>query len=209
MEVVQLSTIIKEVKIILNENIAIDTILLDDPNQLELDELIKARIIDAVRFVHENARSEYLSQGDDLVGAISTNQDGTGSMTIPDNFLRLVVFQLESWHLPVFNLVSDNDPAYLKQKSKFTGVRGGPSKPVCAITSGIDGKIIEFYSVKPGTSAVKKKARYIPMPSIENNTLKICPKLKASVYYYCAGLVAGIFKDEVAASLFELSKNYL
>lgn len=209
MEAVQLSDIIREVKIILNENIAMDSILLDDPNQLELEELIKARIIDAVRFVHENAPSEHLSQGLDLVGTITTNQDGTGYMTIPDNFLRLIVFQLESWHLPVFNLISDNDPAYLMQKSKFTGVRGGPSKPVCAITSGDNGKIIEFYSVRPGTAATKKKARYIPMPEIEVNSIRICPKLKTSAYYYCAGLVAGIFKDQVAASLFELSKAYL
>ena len=61
MESVQIANIIKEVKIILNENISIDALLLDDPNQLELEELISSRIVDAVTAVHENAPIEKLT----------------------------------------------------------------------------------------------------------------------------------------------------
>lgn len=209
MQTVQLSQIVKQVKIILNENIEMEQIFALDPDQLQLEELIGERIIDAVRFIHENGRREFISDGIELTGTPSTNQDGTGYIGLPENFLRLIVFQLTAWNMPVIEPISDADPKYLMQKSKFTGVRGGPSKPVCAITNGIGGKVLEFYSVPPGTTAIVKIARYLPIPEKEGATIKICPKLKTAIYYHCAGLVALTFKDQVASSLFDIAKSYL
>jgi hypothetical protein len=209
MESIQLSSVIKEVKIILNENIVEDNFLAIDSNQLELNELIEARIVDAVRFVHENASREYLSEGLPLSGTPITSQDGTGYLNLPADFLRLVVFQMEGWNIGVFEVISDDDPLYAVQKSKFLGVRGGPNKPVCAITYNPGGQTLEYYSVRPGTAGYIKKARYLPVPLKEGTSIKICPKLKNAVYYYCAGLVAAVFKNEVSTSLFEISKNYM
>ena len=105
--------------------------------------------------------------------------------------------------------IHESDPAYLAQKSKFLGVRGGPAKPVCAISSGVSGKILEYFSAPPGTTPTIKMARYIPFPEVVNSSIMICPKLKTAAYYQCAGLVAATFKDEGATSLFEIAKGYL
>lgn len=218
MEAVLVSDIVKEVKIILNENIAQDEFLMADANQLELEELIRSRIVDAVRLVHEEAPSSMLDDGIDIpvAGELHTNENGSGYVELPEDFMRLVIFHLETWNRPVVEPISDTDPKYFLQKSRFLGIRGGTDKPVCALTTGVNGRVLEFYSIAPGhgpggvTQAVVTKAKYLPLPKIEpNDKIKVCRKLLAPINYKCAGLVAVTFKDEIATSLFEISKSYL
>ena len=59
---VPLSDIIREVKIILDENIT-ESFIEGDPDQLQLKDHIEARILDAVRNIHEAAGSEMLDDG--------------------------------------------------------------------------------------------------------------------------------------------------
>ena len=209
MQTVLVSDIIKEVKIILDENIVDDAVLTADANQLQLLDLIKSRIIDAVRSIHEAAPSELLDDGLTIPGATVTLQDGSGYITLPDDFMRLVIFQLATWSRPVVVPISDTDPKYFMQKSRFLGIRGGTDKPVCAITTGASCRILEFYSIAPGTTASVVKAKYLPLPSISNDSIQVCKKLYRPILYECAGLVALTYKDEVAKSFFEVAKSYL
>lgn len=216
MRTVQVSDLIRDVKIILNENIQNDPILAVDLNQIELEELINGRIVDAVRSIHEAAPSEMLDDGLDITGTVVTyggtgagDHDGTGYVPLPDDFMRLVIFKLATWKRPVVMAISDTDPRYPMQKSRFLGVRGGTDKPVCAITTGIDGKILEFFSVAPGSIVTVEKAKYLPLPKIENETILVCNKLYTSIIYECAALVSLTFKDEIAKSFFEIAKSYL
>ncbi len=210
MRTVQIADLVKDVKIVIDENIATDPVLADDDNQLELEELIAARAVDAVRSIHEAAPSDMLDDGDTLpVTGIVTNQDGSGYVPLPDDFMRLVIFQLATWNRPVVTPIADTDPRYPMQKSRFLGVRGGPDKPVCAITTGSAGKVLEFYSVVAGTSATVSKAKYLPLPKVENNAIKVCTKLYNAVVYECAALVALTLKDDNAKNFFEVAKSYL
>ena len=63
MQSVTLSDVTREVKIILDENITEVSVLTDDPDQLQLESHIEARIIDAVRAIHEAADSSLLDDG--------------------------------------------------------------------------------------------------------------------------------------------------
>ncbi|MDD2315646.1 MAG: hypothetical protein PHX12_12395, partial [Proteiniphilum sp.] len=63
MQSVTLSDVIREVKIILDENITEVSVLTDDPDQLQMEGHIRARIIDAVRAIHEAADSSMLDDG--------------------------------------------------------------------------------------------------------------------------------------------------
>ena len=215
MRTVQITDLIKDVKIILNENIQNDPILLEDANQIELDELITGRIVDAVRSIHEAAPSDMLDDGLDIPGAITMyggtgDHDGTGYVALPADFMRLVIFKLTAWKRPVVLAIADTDPKYPMQKSRFLGIRGGVDKPVCAITTGVEGKILEFFSVAPGAiTPTKEKAKYLPLPKIETGTILVCNKLYTSVLYECAALVSLTFKDEIAKSFFEIAKSYL
>ena len=208
MEAITLSTIIKEVKIILNENIAIDALLLDDPNQLELEELIKARIVDAVTAIHENAPIEKLT-GVPLTGELSFKSNGVGTMVLPVDFLRLVIFQLNGWSRPVTAAITDTSPLYAQQMSRFVGVRGGVERPVCAISTIGGTRVMEIFSAAPSTSPDIARASYIPIPSIIEDEIKTAKRLRTAIYYYCAGLVALSLNEPTATALFDISKNYI
>lgn len=209
MQSVSISDLVRDVKIVLNENIQTDPILSDDVSQLELDELIEARITDAVRAVHEAAPSDMLDDGIAIPGSPVTLQDGSGYILLPDDFMRLVIFQLQTWSRPVITPIADTDPAYFMQKSRFLGIRGGTDKPICAITTGTSGRVLEFFSIAPGTSAIILKAKYLPLPKIENENILICKKLRTPIVYQCAALTALSYKDELSKSLFEIAKSYL
>ena len=217
MQSVTLSDVIREVKIILDENITEVSVLTDDPDQLQMEGHIRARIIDAVRAIHEAADSSLLDDGLPIpleVGGqptIQVNPDGTGYVALPDDFMRLVIFKMTVWKRPVVFAISDTDPRYFLQKSRFVGIRGGIDKPVCAITTGEASKVLEFYSLPAGESDHSvEKHRYLPLPTIEeNDTIKMCRKLVRPIYYQCAALVALSLKDQSSANLFEIAKSYL
>ena len=213
MQTVPLSDIIREVKIILDENIT-ESFIEGDPDQLQLKDHIEARILDAVRNIHEAAGSEMLDDGLPIPTSgeslLQVNEDGTGYVRLPDDFMRLVIFKMTKWKRPVVEAISDTDPRYFPQKSEFLGIRGGVDKPVCAVTTGNASKILEFYSLPPGeTDKSVEKARYLPLPKIEDNSILMCRKLVRPIYYQCAGLVALSLKDQSSANLFEIAKSYL
>lgn len=209
MQSVPISEIVESVKIILDENIKDDPVLVAETNQLQLEDIIRARIIDSVRSIHEASPSEMLDDGLDLPGAPVTLQDGSGYINLPADFMRLVIFQLGTWRRPVTLPISDTDPKYYMQKSRFLGIRGGPEKPVCAITTGLSGRVLEFYSVASGSQAAIVKAKYLPLPAIANESILICKKLYTSILWQCAGMVMLIFKDQSANNFFEIAKSYL
>lgn len=217
MQSVTLSDVIREVKIILDENITEVSVLTDDPDQLQMEGHIRARIIDAVRAIHEAADSSMLDDGLliplEVAGqpTIQVNPDGTGYVALPDDFMRLVIFKMTKWKRPVVFAISDTDPRYFLQKSRFVGIRGGIDKPVCAITTGEASKVLEFYSLPAGEADHSvEKHRYLPLPTIEeNDTIKMCRKLVRPIYYQCAALVALSLKDQSSANLFEIAKSYL
>jgi hypothetical protein len=214
MQPTPLSYILKEVRIILDENID-EGILSGDFTQLELNDIIRSRAVDAVRSIHEAAPSDMIEGIDmmDAQPAVFIHEDGSGYIELPDDFMRLVIFHLKTWKRPVVIPIVDTDPKYYLQKSRFTGIRGGTDKPVCAITTGESGnKIMEFFSLAPGTTLEDMrvlKAFYLPLPIIENDTIKVCKKLLAPVLYECAALTALSLKDANATKLFEIAKSYL
>lgn len=209
MQTVSVQEIVKEVKIILDENIKDDPVLLDETNQLELGTMIRSRIIDSVRSIHEAAESDMLDDGMDIEGSPVTLQDGSGYVSLPSDFMRLIIFQLGTWRRPVTVTITDTSPEYYMQKSRFMGIRGGPEKPVCAITTGVSGRVLEFYSVAPGEMATIVKAKYLPLPAIVNENIDVCKKLYTPIMWECAGMVAVSVNNPSANSFFEIAKSYI
>ena len=59
------------------------------------------------------------------------NDDGTGFIRLPKDFLRLSQFKMKDWQRPVIVPITQESPRYNLQKDKYT--RGGVAKPVCAL----------------------------------------------------------------------------
>jgi len=207
--------IIKEVRLALDENeISVPLIAIADNDTLSLNAIISQKLVHAVRSVTQESPSNLLDGGVSFATTVTwesgVSGKGMGYTTLPDDFMRLVVFQMSDWHRPVLDPIEDSDPIYLLQKSKFSGIRGGVDKPICAITTYPEGKVMEFYSCIGGLTVTVKMAKYIPYPSIVNDNISICPKLLIPVIYYTAGLVCSTYKDkEHADVLFSIAKDYL
>jgi len=73
------------------------------------------------------------------------NGDNTGSIVLPDDFLRLVSFKMSCWLRPVNRAISESDSKYKLQFNAYT--RGGIAKPVVAIRNDGSQKILEYFSV--------------------------------------------------------------
>lgn len=205
--------IIKDVRKALDEN-EINTSIISDVYSLSLDAIIEQKIPDAVRSVTESAPSRLLDGGVDFASAINwesgTIGKGMGYTLLPDDFMRLVIFQMSDWRRPVLVPIEDSDPAYFLQKSKFPGIRGGIDKPICAITTYSTGKVMEFYSCVGGNTTTVKTAKYLPYPLTKNGGIDICKHLYTPVLYYISGLVCLTYKDkEHGGVLFSIANDYL
>lgn len=135
--------------------------------------------------------------GDTSLMSVSTHSinwfDSTGTkggwIFLPNDFIRLLAFEMSDWDMPVFDAIQATDPKYKLQKSPFLGVRGNPNKPVVAISQRTEGKTLEFYSCN-STDAKIVTASYLPERNIENNTIEISHQCYRPSVYSIASLVA-------------------
>lgn len=204
----------RDVRIALDQNNS-STPLLDtgDIDTLTLEEIIESKIEDAARVVTRDA-AHYLLDGGKAFGE-SVRWDvregyGSGSILLPDDFLRLVSFQMSDWSYPVLNAITEDNPIYALQHSRYGGVRGNPQKPIVALSQQPIGLVLEFFSCAAGENTFVKRATYMPIPKITDGEITISEKLKPAVVYYTAYLAAlSIGNGDLAATLLNTSKELM
>ena len=182
----QVSELTKEIRVAIDSNRNSDQLAgIGDMDTLALDEIIGSKIAEAARVVVLNAPSYLLDGGDSLEATVAWN--GTsGRMVLPADFLRLVVFKMSDWSRAVTVPISENDPLYAQQSSRWAGVKGNPQKPVVAIVPDADGLVLEFYTSKGEV----EKASYIAVPKVTDGKIVLCEKLHDATVYYAAYLTA-------------------
>lgn len=203
-----------EVRIILDENKVNTALIESDNDTLDLNAIISQKIAHGIRSVEENAPSHLIDNGVSFISSITwdsgTVGKGMGYMTLPDDFLRLVIFKMSDWRRPVLVPIGDTDPLYFLQKSKFNGIKGGIDKPVVALTTNSTGKILEFYSCNGGSTVTIDVAKYLPIPKIEDGSIDVSTLLYTPCLYYIAGLVSTTLGEtDRAKNLFDISNSYL
>lgn len=155
-----------------------DSLLEDeDIDTLELDELIESKLCEAADIVRLTAPLDRVEPnsfrflGREL-GEEEIDEAGRGILELPDDFLRLIVFQLDSWRRPVYEFVGVEDPRYQLQWSRWSGVRGTNEKPVVAVTSGSHGGTqlsVEFFCGKAGDKVIR--GSYLKRAAITEDSL--------------------------------------
>lgn len=203
--------LVKEIRVALDNNMSSEALAgIGDVDTLSLDELIKSKIEDAGRAVVQSAPVSMLGGGKafgDTIGWDSEAGYGSGHIVLPDDFLRLIVFQMSDWSISVSEPITEHDPLYSRQRSRYGGVRGCPQKPVVAIVQQPIGQVLEFFSCTGGEHVYVKMARYAPMPKIETyngeEVIDLPEKIKRPVVYEAAYLVALATQDT------EHAKGYL
>ncbi|MFI3293095.1 MAG: hypothetical protein SNI70_06210 [Rikenellaceae bacterium] len=211
MAIYTLEEIAKDVRIALDQNTSSDTLsIIGDVDTLAVNDIIKSKIIEAIKRVHNDAPPHLLDGGYNFGDSIYWKDLESGWVLLPENFMRFVVFQMSDWDQAVFSTISYDDPQYAKQSSRFKGIRGSTQRPVCAITMRPEGRALEFYSCK-SRAAMVSRAIYIPYPEIdEYGAVEICDRCYNAVVYTIAVLVLITFgATDKSNMLNELAKSSL
>jgi hypothetical protein len=206
------SDIVQEAKVALDENVSSAALAeLGDVDTLKLEEIIESKVVDAAMVIEQNAPAYMLDSGKAFGESIGWDGQpgyGAGYIHLPDDFMRLVCYQMSDWDYAVTVAITEDSPQYQMQRSRFAGVRGNPQKPVVAITSQPIGLVLEFFSCYSGENAFIKKARYIPIPRIKNGKIDLCEKLKRAVVYYTAYLAAlSLGNGDAAAAMLATARE--
>lgn len=206
------SDIVQEAKVALDENVSSAALSgLGDVDTLKLDEIVESKVVDAAMVIEQNAPAYMLDSGKAFGESIGWDGQpgyGAGYIHLPDDFMRLVCFQMSDWDYALTMAITEDSPQYQMQRSRFAGVRGNPQKPVVAITSQPIGLVLEFFSCYSGENAFIKKARYIPIPRIKNGKIDICEKLRRAVVYYTAYLAAlSLGNGDAAAAMLSTARE--
>lgn len=207
----KLAEIAREVRIAIDQNMTSEQLIAtDDIETLSLEEIIRSKIVEAVRRVETSAPVHFLEEGHDFGDAVYWADLESGWVLLPDDFMRLIAFRMSDWERTVYAAISVDDPLYAKQSSRYKGIRGNVQKPVCAIVNRAEGKALEFYSCN-SEEAYVSRASYLPYPHIdEDDGIDISEKCFTAVIYTVAALVLTTYGEaEKASALTGLAKSIL
>lgn len=203
--------IMRDVRIAIDENKTSEQLITEnDIDTLSLDEIIASKVMEAVRRVETNAPVLLLDGGEPFGDAVFWRGQGSGWTLLPEDFMRLIIFKMSDWERPVYEAITAADPQYQLQFSRYKGLRGNPQKPIVAIVSRAEGRVLELFSCKD-TNATVEQALYQPMPKIDKDGgIAIPERCYKSVVYEVASLVAStIGQNDLASIMTELSNQLL
>ena len=200
----------KAVRVAIDMNHNSTPLLADEDLDTEsFDEIIYAKLCDAVRMVEMEAPLSLLEQGHQFGDAVTWMEDGKGWILLPDDFMRLVVFKMSDWRYAISEAITQDDPIYIRQFSKWKGISGNPERPVVAIVNRAEGHALEFFSCHDDTATVDQ-AVYIPLPKIDaDGGIDVSEKCYRAAVYRAAGLALASIGDQLSTTMIELSKSLL
>ena len=208
--IVQAEDMAKAVRVAIDMNHNSTPLLADDDlDTVSLDDIIYAKLTDAVRMVEMEAPLNLLEQGHQFGEAVTWGEDGKGWILLPDDFMRLVVFKMSDWRHSISEAITQDDPIYTRQFSKWKGICGNPEKPVVAIVNRAEGQVLEFFSCKDDTATVDQ-AVYVPLPKIDiDGGIDVSEKCYRAAVYRAAALALASIGDQLSTTMVELSKSLL
>lgn len=203
--------VMRDVRVCIDQNMTSEQLVLtEDADTLALDDIVRSKILDAVTRVHKTAPAYMLEEGHTFGDAVYWGDKESGWVLLPDDFMRLIVFEMSDWSRSVYVAISADDPKYALQRQRIKALRGTCQKPVCAIVARPEGKALEFYSCK-SEDAYVRKALYLPYPRVDAyGGIDISERCYMSIIYAAAALVlVTVGEGEKAATLNEISKSRL
>lgn len=184
-----------------------------DVDTLSLDEVIRSKLLTAAKLVEMEAPVRMLESGHLFTDDSGNNvfiegTSGKGYIILPEDFMRLISFRMSDWDRTVYDPISETDPLYSLQSSKWKGVYGSPEKPVVAIVRRGEGKVLEFYSCKTADAYVVQSV-YQPYPKEENGGIDLPEQCYEAVVYRAAALTLASTGDQLTTTMMEISKGML
>lgn len=204
----------EDVRIAIDENAQSEAFINNaDEDTLTLNQIIESNIEEAALMVCNAAPIHMVGDGNSFGDSLywfDSVGNGGGYTVLPDDFLRLITFQMSDWSYPVSVAITMNHPKYAMQKSRFPGVRGCPQKPVVAVVPRAIGLTLEFYSCTSGTEAKVIRACYLPTPKIVNGEIELSERIYKAVINQCAALtMLTVGRADAAEHFVKLSQELI
>ena len=220
--VYQVNRVVADVRRVLDQDNMVDVLIGEgDAETLLLDDIMRSKVVEAIDRVHSMAPYWLLEQGHNFADAAvywfsgSTTGpgrvlDGCGWVLLPEDFLRLVVFEMDDWERPVYTPIGTDDPRYRRQRCRVAALRGTVQRPVCAVAVRPEGRVLEFYSCKSEAAGITK-AVYVPRASVDDrDSVDISERCYDAVVYMAAALtMTACGEGDRAKGYQELAKSYL
>lgn len=156
---------------------------------------VEAFLDEAAVWVLRAVPTRLLGAGKELpVDELYASEDGSGSIPLPEDFLRLLRFRMEGWRRPVLATIADTDPRYVQQFNPT--LRGGEAKPIVAICE--DTRRLEYFSSSRGVRAQVAEARYFGFDKVDDHFPE---KLIELTSWKLAEIVLTVMNDTQAMQL--------
>ena len=126
-----------------------------------------------------------------LTATKDTNDDKIGSITLPNDFIRLVSFKMKGWLQPVLSFALPGDAVAIKQSNKY--IRGGVAKPVAVLYKDDTNMYINYYSVASASDHQVAEFYYIKRLTAEGIT---DDQLVDAMCWICAGKTLGVLGEK-------------
>ena len=184
-----------------------------------MNNIIKAKLSDAIRWVCLFAPAEQLSGGGDDTGtSLNIVVDETGKYSdanhrikLGNDFIRLVRVRGNLWHRAVMgdSLLKEDSDEYL-QLMDSDGAAATKERPQAALIETAEKQV----EVWPDMGAFELTKLRMPTASeiaslSDNSNVNIPPLLQTSFLYYLAFLVLSAYEDSRANSMLEIAKMNL
>ena len=183
-----------------------------DGGALRLDDVLRSKALEAVDWAHASAPYHFLDGGHNLGGVdtLTWRGEGCGEVLLPDDFLRLLVFEMSDWERSVYALLTPGDAGYPRLRSRVRALRGTPQRPVCALGVRGDGRVLEFYSCRDEGATVSKGV-YVPRARVDGHGgVEVSERCRLGAVYALAGLaLLTCGEREQGSALMEMAKQRL
>lgn len=157
---------------------------------IDTDDYIRAKLPDAIIRIFITAPA-YLLKGMECRGQLvpERRQDGSGTVTFPENVLRVLSFKMKGWKRPVTRFIDSRHAKSELQYNRYT--RGGVNKPVAVLSANADGNtVLDYYSLPSFVRNHEvESAIYVPVPEIVDGGYDVPVRLVDAVGYVCASMV--------------------
>ena len=210
---INVEDMIRRVRIAIDEQIPLDT---DSDFTARLDEEIKHALLTACiqlsgELPYDMILPTTIGNGD--ISIKVENADGTGMVSLPKDFLRLVKFKLNSWVQSVRQLTDPRSNEGRMQASPWT--RGTPEKPKAMLGETRSGyRMMEYYTAGKNNNTYDHTVEclcYVGTPS-ETGSIIDAPIQEDCIpliIYRAAGIVMeGKQNGELADRFYKLSTAY-
>lgn len=166
---INISTILHDVRVILDQNAEGYDVPDVGEYTLEMDDIIVKSIVPAVQWAHMNAPLTKLKGVDFSSQPIDGN-----AIQLPDDFMRLVAVRCKNWKRAVSSYYTEDDPYVSQILSGYPGLMPTEEKPALVLRHDGDEAYLLLYPYAGDESSDEstdgdemEKAFYIPIPVIQ------------------------------------------